>query len=517
MNPASWDLSEIEPEDGAASGRVLPTLVSLHFLRSAIRRRRIACLLGALLGLTAATAYLVAVPVPRTATTTLVLAHEDGSDPTLAMATDVSLATTRTVAQRTIAELDLAATTPEQLLKSVEAEATTSDVMTLTMSAPTDREAVRNLQTFTTVFLRFRANQLSAQSKALVDGMNARIEKLKGQVAEATERIGLLTAGSESSELGDLISVRAQLNGQISILQESVQDENIKTVSLVASSRVIDPPAAVPSEGKRRPVLALMAGLIAGSFLSIGLVLFLAITSVRLRRRLDVAMALEVPVRVSVGRLAPLSGRLAGLPLLSSIDSRRAENRRRLAQVIEAAVSPPGGGQWLAVGCVDNADEVRFGLAEAAMALQRRGVVVRLADLTEKGNLNAALRLLGPEGRGQPAVSLLHEVPSRITDIGEIETYGPTTREIPVLTATEVCLVLADLNPSIGVEHLTAWTQRVVVAVTAGASSAERVRSAGSMLRTAGLELWCAVLLHAEAADESSGLPSIGRPIDDGA
>jgi hypothetical protein len=77
--------------------------------------------------------------------------------------------------------------------------------------------------------------------------------------------------------------------------------------------------------------------------------------------------------------------------------------------------------------------------------------------------------------------------------------------------------VLADLNPSIGVEHLTAWTQRVVVAVTAGASSAERVRSAGSMLRTAGLELWCAVLLHAEAADESSGLPSIGRPIDDGA
>jgi hypothetical protein len=42
--------------------------------------------------------------------------------------------------------------------------------------------------------------------------------------------------------------------------------------------------------------------------------------------------------------------------------------------------------------------------------------------------------------------------------------------------------------------------------VTSGLSSVERVRTAGDLVRSAGLDLRFAALLHADAADVSSGL-----------
>ena len=79
---------------------------------------------------------------------------------------------------------------------------------------------------------------------------------------------------------------------------------------------------------------------------------------------------------------------------------------------------------------------------------------------------------------------------------------------------TDVPLVLADLDPSVGVDHLTAWTKRVVVVVTNGLSSAERVRTAADLIRAAGLELQFAVLLRADVTDESSGAARAGDPIE---
>jgi hypothetical protein len=173
-------------------------------------------------------------------------------------------------------------------------------------------------------------------------------------------------------------------------------------------------------------------------------------------------------------------------------------------------------GQWLAVACIDNADEVRFGVVEAAMDLQRRGVGVRLIDLTEKGNLNAAVQRMRLDEVNRPAVSRPRGIPSLVTEAGQIETYGAQTRSLPQLKDTEVCLTVADLNPSVGAEHLTVWTQRVVVAVTAGLSSAERVTTARDLIDAAELEMWCAMLIRAEPTDHSSGsLLVVGVPDDE--
>ncbi|MGH9176517.1 MAG: hypothetical protein ACRD1H_19255, partial [Vicinamibacterales bacterium] len=75
---------------------------------------------------------------------------------------------------------------------------------------------------------------------------------------------------------------------------------------------------------------------------------------------------------------------------------------------------------------------------------------------------------------------------------------------------TDISLVLADLDPSVAADHLKAWTERVVVVVTSGLSSVERVRTASDQVRSAGLDLRFAVLLHADASDVSSGLGGSG-------
>jgi hypothetical protein len=60
-------------DDQASPGGPAPSLVSLHFIRSALRRRWLACLLSAVMGLFLAAAFLMAFPALHDAKTALIL------------------------------------------------------------------------------------------------------------------------------------------------------------------------------------------------------------------------------------------------------------------------------------------------------------------------------------------------------------------------------------------------------------------------------------------------------------
>jgi capsular polysaccharide biosynthesis protein len=507
MNPASWAASDLDSDAAGAPGRPQPALVSLHFVRAALRRRRLALVLAAVLGLLAGGAYLALVPPVQRATVTLALAHDPQADPERAMATDLSLAGTRTVAQQVITQLRLTLT-PEELLKTVTATPTTSDILTITLVADSRREAVRRLSSFTTGYLEFRSDQLSAQSNLMVKGMNRRIDALQEQVNDINadlESPSRNDSGSES-EVADAVTRRAKIGTQIDVLQQSVQDANLRITAIVAGSRVIDQPAAVPTGGKRRIALTLASGLIGGAAVGVGLVLFVAITSDRLRRRLDVVTALGVPVIVSVGRLVPVPRPLHRLPVLRARDARRSEDRQRVARAIESLALLPGRGEGLAIGCVDNAVEVSYGLIAAALNLQSRETTVRLIDLTTDGVLTPALEALLPDDGGiKITVSRPRTAPSLVTDMSELDTLGPESGELWAWGPDDVFLTLADLAPSDGADHVRRWSSRMVIAVSAGNSSVERLWTVGELVRSAGLELLGAILLEADATDESSG------------
>jgi hypothetical protein len=292
-------------------------------------------------------------------------------------------------------------------------------------------------------------------------------------------------------------------------LEQSVQDATLTSESIALSSRVIDAAAVEPAGTKRRIALTMASGLIAGAALGCGTVLFLAITSDRLRRRFDVAAALEVTVPVSVRRIAPLPRLLSRLPHLRTLDERRADERKRLAHAIEMEL--PGPGQWgrLAVACIDNSDEVRFAMATAAIGLVAEGRGVVLIDLTEHGRLEAAVgKLMSDQTVERPTVLRPRGVPALADHADDLRVVGheEEDEDPPSPDLTDVSLVLADLDPSVAADHLTAWAERVIVVVTSGHSSVERVRTAGDLVRSAGLDLRFAALLHADTTDVSSGL-----------
>ena len=112
MTPAHSNLLDFDEAEESSHGSAKPTLVSLHFIRSSLRRRWFVCVLCAVVGLLAATAFLIASPQVHTAQTTLVLSHESDADSTHAMSTDVNFLTTRTVAAKTIASLGSVGCTP---------------------------------------------------------------------------------------------------------------------------------------------------------------------------------------------------------------------------------------------------------------------------------------------------------------------------------------------------------------------------------------------------------------------
>jgi uncharacterized protein involved in exopolysaccharide biosynthesis len=179
MNSAPWNATESD-DDPASQGRPA-TLVSLHFVRFTLRRRWFACLMSALLGLLVAAAFVMAFPAVHDAKATLVLAHQPGEESSKAMATDESLLKTRTLAARVIENLGLTIS-PDDFLKTVTSEAVSSELLSVTLTASSNAEAVRRLDALTTSYLDFRGQQLSMQSNVYVAGIQERIRKLQGEV-----------------------------------------------------------------------------------------------------------------------------------------------------------------------------------------------------------------------------------------------------------------------------------------------------------------------------------------------
>jgi capsular polysaccharide biosynthesis protein len=505
MISAEWDAPDFD-DDQPPSSRAAPTLVSLHFIRFALRRRWLVCVLSSVLGLLAAGTLLVAFPALHDAKAALVLVHDPQDEPSRAMATDVSLLETRTLAEKAVASLGLTMT-PDAFLKTMKVVPVSSELLSITLTGPSDAEAVRRLEMLTSLYLDFRGEQLSLQSKVYVQGIQLRITKLQSEVGALSQKIEQLSrAGSGSaSKVNDAISQRAFVQGRIDTLQQEVEDVTLRTTSIVSASRVIDPAAVESHAAKRRIVLALASGLIGGAALGCGMVLFLAITSDRLRRRSDVAAALEIPVPVSVGRISPISKRWLWLSHLRTLDGRRSAERQRLAHAIEMELPFTGHEGRIAVACIDNADEVSFAVAAAAADLTEGGFSTTLIDLTEGGSLGG----IAPSAPGSHnAATLLRPrgIPTLASGTADLRAVGQDEDEnLHSFGLTDVTLMLADLDPSVGADHLIAWTERVIIVVTAGRSSAERVRTAADMVRTAGLELRFAALLHAERTDDSSG------------
>ncbi|GAB3443575.1 hypothetical protein GCM10027517_22220 [Phycicoccus ginsengisoli] len=508
MIDTSWRIPENEQDELAGTPR--PLLGTLHYLRNSLRRlwRTWVGLaaVGALLGL----AVVVYLPPGSAATVTILMVHPADLDPAAAMATDLSLLNTREVAQRTVEQLGLAVS-PEAFQGSVSAQATTAEILTVTVTGASDADAVHRSQVLSETFLRFRREQLGSITAGIVDGYQSRINALQAQIRG-------LDQGAQSQST-DVVTQRAQLAVQVAQLEQASDDATMGLDAALASTHVLDAAHPVTRSHKKTLVLDVGSGLLGGLALGVAIVFFRALTTDRLRRRHDIALALDVPVAYSVASAGTPARGLARL-----FPRRRGQRGWRgsdLDLLVEGAASTvirtgtsraPHRVAVAAVGNAAAAAAVVHGLGEA---LRQRGFAVVLVDLSRSGALARAPRRVRRRGE--------HEA-------GTVEAYRPAG-SVPELArgplaagyaggatvsmgdewgarwdAADVVLVLAEVNPGVDAESLGTWVDQVIPLVTAGRATPELLETTGELLRAAGLSLPYVMLVGADETDESLGV-----------
>lgn len=274
------------------------SLVTFRFLRDAIRRHARVWIVLAIVGLAAGLAMPTLLPAASVSSARILLTHRDGDDPARAMATDVSLVTTHTVAQRVIDRLKLPET-PDDLLKAYTATALTDRVLEISVGAETSDEATRLATVLAQTYLTFRREQVAQQEVPLHRDEDVATTLVAEAEAAARAAGENLTDPKDpnSREMSKLNIARDRLT----YIQQQINDQEV-AASRMNSSRMLDEAAPVPTSAKRTLVISAGTGLIGGLFIGLGFVVVRALLSDKLWKRQDIAQSLGSRIRLSVGR-----------------------------------------------------------------------------------------------------------------------------------------------------------------------------------------------------------------------
>lgn len=489
------------------------SLITFRFLFDAVRRHYRVWLALAVVGLVGGLAVPVLMPPPAQSSTKLLLTHRDGDDPARAMATDVSMLSTHTIAKRAIDRLGVDET-PDDMLKQYSAVALTDRILQINVNAPTGTEANRLANALSDIYLKFRRDQIALQEVPL----RKDLQEAKDAAAEA--KADLVAAGGNPNDPSPPPTPEATryttAREKQRYIEQQILDQQV-SASKMNSSRVMDAAATVPQSQRKAMVVNIGAGIFAGLFFGIGFVVVRALISDKLWRRQDIANTIGGRVPLSIGR--PPRWRLRPFPRYL----RRAQTEEPAVRLVVHHLrshlrwgeSPKPA---LAVVGVDDVEASALITASLAMSYAEEGKKVLAVDLSGS---KALATTLGVTAAGihdsrfnSPDLSLTVFLPESYS--GPVEgrhlLRGEDARKFsaddPMAKAwseADLVLTLATLSASVGAEHLRTWTSQATAVVTAGRSSATAIHSVGELLRLADVRLASTVLLRADQTDDSVG------------
>lgn len=477
-------------------------LVSLGFIKAALKRRKWFWCTTALVGLLIGCGLYVKYPPAYQASTTVLLTNNPNEDPTEAIQTDQALAESRAVAARVVQSLGLRQSVGS-LVAATTVATVTDQVITINVNAPSGEDAMLRANALATAFLQFRNKFLLAQEQqtdAQLDQQISQAEQNLGSSKTQKQRVYWTLAVSQTEQYA--IGARAAAK--------------TTTNSMMSGSKVLDTAVTLAHSRYKRPATYIAGGLIVGLAIGVAIVIIGALTSDRLWRRDDVAEAIGAPVRLSVGSMR-ISRRKLKLP--RQANKEKFDMRRVVAHMRHAVPGSSRGPAGLAVVAVDNAQVVAPAIVSLAASYANEGRQVVVADLSSDASV---ARLLGIKDAGVNAASidgskLLVVVPERddVAPIGPMQSStslptgsGQASETLVAASASaDLMLTLVTLDPAFGGDHLATWTTDVVTMVTAGQSSATRVQAVSEMIRLAGTRLVSVVLTGADKSDESLGVP----------
>ena len=338
-----------------------PGLVSLGYLRAAVRRSARFCIVMAVAGLFVGLAVYVARPHEYQAQASVVITLSPYESFLTATANNQAIATTPAVAELAVHNLGLQQS-PGSFLSTYSAASVTDQLLNITASATSASQALLRANAVASAFLEFRADQTqgeqnlvlaslqqqASQAKQHVNSIDAQISQLQKQPASPAQQSQLTGLQAEqTSALGLLQNVEQAVTGNQTTNQPEVtaaiKNSKILTVLLLPHSRF------------KPLVIYGVVGLIAGLALGLSIIIIRTLVSDRLRRRDDIAYALDAPVRLSVGTLG---ARRRLLSLRGRAGKRDLDTRRVIAHLQSAVPRSTQGPAGLAVVAVDNAPVV---------------------------------------------------------------------------------------------------------------------------------------------------------------
>ena len=494
-------------------------LVNLRFFTAALRRSAWVWALIAVLGLLIGSALYVKFPPAYHATATVLLADDPSQNPMNEVQTDLALAESQGVAGAVVQKLNL-----PQSASSFQAAYTvtpvTNNVLTFNVGAPSSAAALQRVSALATAYLAYRAQYVQTQEQQQFTQLNQQYNGAKKRLASIDEQLSQLPptpTGAEKTLFASLTEQQAEQQQIAQYVVGTKAEDQTKAYDMVKGSYVLNPATALPRSHIKGPALYVVGGLFGGLALGLGGVMVVALLGTGLRRRDDVAAALDAPVRLSVG---PLRARRWRLPRPRRAARRRRDLRRVVAYLRRAVPGSSRGPASLAVVAVDDAQVVAQAVASLAASYASENKQVVAADLSGHGDL---ARLLGVRNSGihpvsQQGARFLVVLPER----GDVAPAGPVpfgaSPAVPAsadealvaaCSGADLLLILATLDPAFGGDYLGTWATNAVAVVTAGESSAEKIHGVAEMIRLAGTRLDSAVLIGAEKSDESLGVADL--------
>jgi len=507
-------------EDGERSAAALSGgLANLGFFTAVLRRKARVWCLTALLGLVIGTGLYVKFPPAYHASATVLLVYNPGTNSQVQVQNEASVAQSQPVAARVVQELKLPQSVAS-FLAAYTVTAVTANALTIDVGAPSSTAAMQRATAVATAFLQYRAQYARAQEQQqyaqLQQQYNAAQQRLQALNAQSSQLPSTLSTPAEKAEYSHLQSQISQQGQILQFVNGTELTTKTDTNALVAGSYVLNPATALPRSHIKGPALYFVGGLFGGLVVGMAGVIIAALLSRRLRNRNDVAIALGAPVRLSVGRLRPRRW-----PTRPGRAAKRKLDMKRVAIYLRGAV--PGssrGPATLAVVAVDDARVVAQAFASLAASCAAEGKQVVVADLSGGAYLARLLRVRDPgiHNVSQDGANLVLFLPQPedVAPVGPVPSgaspAGPAQVNPALLAAcssADLVLTFVTLDPAFGADHLGTWATSVVVVVTAGESTAEKVLSVGEMIRLAGTRLDSAVLIGADKTDESLGVPDL--------
>ncbi len=502
----AWVYGDLPPEQaGGNPVDAMARFVSLAFIRDALKRKAWVWCATALVGFIIGSGLFVKFPPAYQASTTVLVNDGPNIDTSVAIQTDAALAQSRPVAADVVQKLGLTQSV-SSFLAAYSVTTLTPQMLQITVNAPTSDEAVARAAAVAAAYLQLRNNYAQAQQQQLATQLNQQVKQAQAKVSAINTQISQTPAGGGA--LNNLQTQKTNAEDNLATVEQfattTLATGKTTTDAIVQGSEVVNAAAPLKHSRTKGVLLYVVGGLVVGLALGLGVVIVMAVTSDRLRRRDDVADTLGAPVRLSVGPL----GKRRGSDL---------ETTRIVAYLRSAVPSGSKRPAGLAVAAVDNAPVVARAVVMLGTALAGQGKQVIVADLSDGAY---AARLLGVKQPGvHPArkggAQLTVAIPDRgeVAPVGPLDpgssgtSHGPAPQALLAASASaDVVLTLATLDPAFGADSLPTWATDVVAVVTAGLSSGAKIHAVGEMVRLSGARLSSAILVGADKRDQSLGL-----------